>query len=262
MGQALAIGDHLRSWRQRRRMSQLDLACEADISTRHVSFLETGRSRPSRDMVLHLADRLDVPLRERNVLLVAAGFAPVFAERPLHDPALAAARAAVDLVLAGHEPYPALAVDRHWNLVAANAAATRLIAGIAPELMTPPVNVMRAALHPKGLAPRTANLLEWRGHLLERLRRQAETTADPILTDLCEELAAYPAPRPAGPHAAPNPNAVAIPFRLLTDAGTLSFISTTTVFGTPVDITLSELAIEAFYPANAETAEALRRMAG
>lgn len=210
-------------------------------------------------MVLHLAERLDVPLRERNVLLVAAGFAPVFAERPLHDPALAPARAAVDLVLAGHEPYPALAVDRHWNLVAANAAATRLMAGIAPELTVPPVNVMRVALHPKGLAPRTANFLEWRGHLLERLRRQAETTADPVLSNLCEELAAYRAPRSTSPHTAPNPNAVAIPFQLITDAGTLSFISTTTVFGTPVDITLSELAIEAFYPSNAETAEALRR---
>jgi len=259
MGQALAIGDHLRTWRQRRRMSQLDLACEADISTRHVSFLETGRSRPSRDMLLHLAERLDVPLRERNVLLVSAGFAPVFAERPLDDPALTPAREAVDLVLAGHDPYPALAVDRHWVLVAANRAATRLMSGIAPELTTPPVNVIRVALHPKGLAPRTANLLEWRGHLLERLRRQAETTADPVVAELCTEIAAYPAPRPTGPHAAPNPNAVAIPFQLITDAGTLSFISTTTVFGTPVDITLSELAIEAFYPSNAETAEALRR---
>jgi transcriptional regulator with XRE-family HTH domain len=261
MGQALAIGDHLRTWRQRRRMSQLDLACEADISTRHVSFLETGRSRPSRDMVLHLAERLDVPLRERNVLLVAAGFAPVFPERPLNDPALNAARGAVDLVLAAHEPYPALAVDRHWTLIAANKASARVMGGVSPELSKPPVNVLRIALHPEGLARRTANFAEWRGDLLARLRRQVDTTGDPTLAALYDELAAYPAPHPTSPPPTPNPNAVAIPFRLLTDSGVLSFLSTITVFGTPVDITVSELAIETFLPADRETAEALRRMA-
>jgi len=260
MGQALAIGHHLRTWRQRRRMSQLDLACEADISTRHVSFLETGRSRPSREMVLHLAERLDVPLRERNVLLVAAGFAPIFPERPLDDPALNAARAAVDLVLAAHEPYPALAVDRHWTLIAANKASARVMSGVSPELAKPPVNVLRVALHPEGLARRTANFAEWRGDLLARLRRQVDTTGDPTLAALYDELSAYPAPHPTSPPPTPNPNAVAIPFRLLTDSGVLSFLSTITVFGTPVDITVSELAIETFLPADRETAEVLRRM--
>jgi len=162
-------------------MSQLDLACEADISTRHLSFLETGRSLPSREMILHLAERLDVPLRERNVLLVAAGYAPVFPERALSDPALQAARSAIALVLEGHEPYPALAVDRHWTLVAANDAVTRLLAGTASALLRPPVNVLRLSLHPEGLAPRIANLQEWRTHLLARLRRQIEVSADPIL---------------------------------------------------------------------------------
>jgi transcriptional regulator with XRE-family HTH domain len=261
MGQIQAIGDHLRSWRQRRRMSQLDLACEADISTRHVSFLETGRARPSRDMVLHLAERLDVPLRERNVLLVAAGFAPVFVERTLDDPALCAAREAVDLVLAAHEPYPAIAVDRHWTLVAANKASIRIMGSIAPELGKPPVNVLRAALHPDGLARRIANFAEWRADLLARLRRQVELSADATLAALYEELAGYPSPPRAGPSTPPNPSAVAIPLRLITDGGILAFLSTITIFGTPIDITLSELAIETFLPADRETAEALHRMA-
>jgi transcriptional regulator with XRE-family HTH domain len=263
MTMAQPVGDLLREWRQRRRLSQLDLASEAEISTRHLSFLETGRSQPSRDMVLHLAERLDVPLRERNLLLVAAGFAPVFPERPLQDPALEAARKAIDLVLAGHEPYPALAVDRHWQLVAANAAVTRLIAGADTSLLRPPVNVLRLSLHPEGLAPRIANYHEWRVHLLIRLRRQVDVTADPVLTDLLTELAAFPAPsgaRPARPLRNGDP-AVVVPFQLSTDTGVLSFVSTTTVFGTPLDITLSELALESFFPADAATADALRRLA-
>jgi transcriptional regulator with XRE-family HTH domain len=260
MGQVTAIGEHLRSWRQRRRMSQLDLACEADISTRHVSFLETGRARPSRDMVLHLAERLDVPLRERNVLLVAAGFAPVFAERPLDDPALKVAREAVELVLAAHEPYPAIAVDRHWTLVASNKASNRVFGEISPELAQPPVNVLRTALHPDGLAKRTVNFAEWRDHLLAGLRRQVEVTADPVLVALHDELIRYPAPRSTRPQPTPNP-AVAIPLRLMIDGSVLSLLSTITVFGTPVDITLSELAIETFLPADRDTADALRRMA-
>jgi transcriptional regulator with XRE-family HTH domain len=261
MGQALAIGDHLRTWRQRRRMSQLDLACDADISTRHVSFLETGRSRPSREMVLHLAERLEVPLRERNVLLVAAGFAPVFSERRLDDPALAAAREVVQLVLAGHEPYPAIAVDRHWTLVAANKAVAAMMEDVAEELLKPPVNALRIALHPQGLASRTVNFTEWRGNILAQLRRQVEATADPVLAALSEELARYPAPRSIGPPPPESPPAVAIPLHLICGGEMLSFISTITVFGTPVDITLSELAIETFLPANRATAEALRRMA-
>ena len=262
MATAQPVGDLLREWRQRRRWSQLDLASEAEISTRHLSFLETGRSQPSRDMVLHLAERLDIPLRERNLLLVAAGFAPVFPERPLQDPALDAARKAVDLVLAGHERYPALAVDRHWQLVAANAAATRLMAGADAALLRPPVNVLRLSLHPKGIAPRIANYHEWRAHLLARLRRQVDLTADVVLTALLAELAAFPAPPGAKP-ARPIRNgdqSVVVPLQLATDAGVLSFVSTTTVFGTPLDITLSELALESFFPADAATADALRRM--
>jgi transcriptional regulator with XRE-family HTH domain len=265
MAMAQPVGDLLREWRQRRRMSQLDLASEAEISTRHLSFLETGRALPSRDMVLHLAEQLEVPLRERNILLVAAGFAPVFAERSLEDPALQAARKAVDLVLAGHQPYPALAVDRHWTMVAANDAVARLTNGADPSLLQPPVNVLRLSLHPKGLAPRISNLPEWRAHLLARLHRQIEVSADPVLAELMRELAAYPVPsrsRSGRPSAEPAFAGVAVPVQLATDAGTLSLFSTTTVFGTPLDITLSELALESFYPADAATADALRRLAG
>jgi transcriptional regulator with XRE-family HTH domain len=264
MGSVQPVGDLLRGWRQRRRMSQLDLACEADISTRHLSFIETGRALPSRDMVLHLAERLEVPLRERNLLLTAAGYAPVFPERPLSDPALHAARMAVDLVLAGHEPYPALAVDRHWTLITANNAAMRLLAGVDPALLKPPVNVLRLGLHPSGLAPRTANLAEWRAHLLARLQHQVALSADPVLIALLEELRGYPAPqapstgRPANDH---DTAGVVVPFQLVTEGGTLAFLSTTTVFGTPVDITLSELALESFFPADAGTAAALRLLA-
>ncbi|MEO8114066.1 MAG: helix-turn-helix transcriptional regulator [Phenylobacterium sp.] len=253
------VGDHLREWRQRRRMSQLDLALEAEISTRHLSFMETGRAQPSREMVLHLADQLAVPLRERNVMLVAAGFAPVFPERALDDPALAAARRAVDVILAGHEPYPALVVDQRWNLVAANRAVAPILAGVDPELLAEPVNVMRVALHPKGLAPRTANLAEWRLHLLDRLRRQVDLTADPALIALLAELKTYPVP-PASDRRPEDYGGVAVPFQLLTDEGVLSFYGTTTVFGTPVDITLAELTLETFFPADAATAEALRQI--
>ncbi|HWS56137.1 MAG TPA: helix-turn-helix transcriptional regulator [Pyrinomonadaceae bacterium] len=262
--QTQPFGDLLREWRRRRRMSQLDLAVEADISTRHLSFVETGRARPSREMVVRLAEQLEVPLRERNLLLVAAGYAPVFPERPLEDPALRTAREAVRLVLAGHEPYPAIAIDRHWTLAAANRTVAPLLAGSDPALLRPPVNVLRLSLHPAGLAPRIANFEEWRAHLLARLRRQVELTADASLGGLLKELAGYPPPG-GGPHARPPADpaygGVVIPFQLATDAGTLSFISTTTVFGTPVDVTLSELAIESFFPADAATAEALRRLA-
>jgi transcriptional regulator with XRE-family HTH domain len=261
---AQPVGDLLREWRQRRRMSQLDLASEAEISTRHLSFLETGRAQPSREMVLHLAERLEVPLRERNVLLVAAGFAPVFVERSLKDPVLQAARKAVDLVLAGHEPYPALAVDRHWTLLAANGAVGRLIGGAEPALLQPPVNVLRLSLHPQGLAPRIANLPEWRAHLLARLRQQIEVSGDPALAQLLRELSAYPIPgrsRPGKPDPGQAPAGVAVPLQLTIEQGTLSLISTTTVFGTPLDITLAELALESFFPADPSTADALRRLA-
>jgi len=256
------VGALLREWRQRRRLSQLDLACEAEISTKHLSFLETGRSVPSRDMVLHLAERLDVPLRARNTLLHAAGYAPVFPERPLDDEALRVVRRAVDLVLTGHEPHPALAVDRHWCMMAANRAIAPLIMGVDPALLRPPVNVLRLGLHPSGLAPRTVNLPEWRAHLLDRLRQQIDASGDPVLVDLLAELRAYPAPEGGGSHAADRAfGNVAVPFRLATDAGVLSFFSTTTVFGTPVDITLSELALECFFPADQATADVMRRFA-
>lgn len=254
------IGEHLREWRQRRRLSQLDLAGDAEISTRHLSFLETGRSTPSREMVLHLAEHLDIPLRERNQLLVAAGYAPVFRERSLDDPALAAARRAVDLVLSGHEPYPALAVDRHWNMVAHNAVLPLLFAGLDPALLAPPVNVLRLSLHPQGLAPQIRNLAEWRAHLFARLRRQIDNSADPVLASLMEELRAYPEPKGTKP-ILEDFGGVVVPLRLSLGEATLSLISTTTLFGTPLDVSLSEIALETFFPADAVTGEILRGLA-
>ena len=258
---ARPVGQLIREWRMRRRMSQLDFATEAEISARHLSFVETGRARPSREMIMRLTELLDVPLRERNQLLIAAGYAPIFAERSLDDPALSAARDAVDAVLKGHEPYPALAIDRHWNLLAANRMVMPLLAGAAAELLRPPVNVLRLSLHPEGLAPRILNAAQWRAHLFARLRRQIEMSADVVLIDLLRELSGYPL---AGNHDAADEasiNAVLVPLRMSTPAGVLSFISTTTVFGTPMDITLSELAVEAFFPADAATADALRILA-
>lgn len=260
-----AVGGLLRAWRERRRLSQLELAGAADISARHISFLETGRSAPSRSMLLRLAERLDIPLRERNALLLSAGFAPMYAERRLDDPVLQQARKAVELVIVGHEPYPALAVDRHWTLVSANAAVGLLLAGIAPRLLEPPVNVLRLGMHPEGLAPRVGNYAQWREHTLTRLRQQIAATADPILIEMLAELESYPQVTTTSP---PSPasdttdyGGVVVPFTLHTDYGLLSFFSTTTVFGTPLDITLAELAIESFFPADPQTAEALTRIA-
>ena len=237
-------------------MSQLDLACEAEISTRHLSFLETGRAAPSRDMVLHLAESLDVPLRERNQLLLAAGFAPVFGDRALDDPELAAVRGAIDAIIAAHEPYPALAVDGHWRLVTANAALKRLLQGVAADLLRPPVNVLRLTLHPKGLAPRIKNLPVCRDHLLGRLKRQVRATGDSELQALHDELSAIRIPRAGRP--AGDGFALAVPLELETEGGVLSLISTTMVFGTPRDIALAELAIETLLPADAATAALLR----
>src|SRR5215211_695655 len=249
------VGALLRGWRQRRRLSQLALALGADVSTRHVSFLENGRSRPSRELLLRLAERLEVPLRDRNALLIAAGFAPLYPERPLDDPALQAARRAVDLVLAGHEPYPALAIDRHWTLVSANRATEPLLDGLPAELLRPPINVLRLSLHPDGLAPRIVNLGSWRAHVFARLRRQIEITADAALEDLLAELEGYPALAGSGGPAMDRSIAgVVVPLLLRTELGMLSLFSTTTIFGTPVDVTLDELAIESFFPADAETA--------
>lgn len=258
-----AFGDHLRTWRQQRHLSQLELADEADISTRHVSFMETGRTNPSRDMVLRLCERLAIPLRERNALLVAAGYAPMYRERALDDPALAAARQAVELVLKGHEPCPAIALDRCWNVVAANQAAQALLAShVSPELLAPPINVFRLSLHPQGLAPRIANLPQWRAHLFERLRQQIQATADPALIALQAELQEYPAPQaPGAPVLAGEMLGVVMPFCFESVHGMLSLISTTTIFGTPVDVTLQELAVESFFPADDFTAEVLRKVA-
>ncbi len=257
------VGDYLREWRQRRRMSQMDLALEAEISTRHLSFLETGRSQPSREMVLLLAEKLDMPLRERNIMLVSAGYAPVYSERPLDDPALASMRQAVDLVLRGHDPYPALAVDRHWSLVSANDALVSLIGDVDPALMKPPVNVLRLSVHPAGLARRIVNFTEWRNHLVHRLHRQVDATGDAALAALIEELRAYPTPDAAAraPKASHDYAGIVVPLQITTEEGVLTLFSTTTIFGTPVDVTLSELAIEAFFPADAETTNALRHLA-
>jgi len=257
------FGAHLRHWRTHRRLSQLDLAQEAEVSTRHLSYVETGRAAPSREMVLRLAERLEVPLRERNALLVAAGFAPMYRQRSLDDPAMAAARRAVDLVLKGHEPFPALAVDRHWNLVAHNALVPLLMEGASPELLKPPINVLRLSLHPEGVAPRIANLAQWRTHLLERLQQQIAATGDTVLQALHDELEGYPPP--AVSHDAPlldtALSAVAVPFQVVMPSGVLSFISTITIFGTPVDVTLQELAVESFFPADEQTAAALTALA-
>jgi transcriptional regulator with XRE-family HTH domain len=257
--QPLHIGDHLRDWRQRRHLSQLDLAVDAEISARHLSFVETGRASPSREMVLKLAERLDVPLRERNVLLVAAGYAPAFPQRSLDDPMLKSARQAIDLVLKAHEPNPALAYDRHWNLVTANRMVAPLLDGIPERLLGQPFNILRLAFHPEALAARTVNIAEWCGHLLERLHRQCEATADPELLKLYDDLKSYPLPARSAP--LPPDNNVAIPLKLRHDGEVLSFISTTMVFGTPVDITLSELALETFFPADDFTAERMRKIA-
>lgn len=255
------VGDLLREWRRHRRLSQLDLASGAEVSTRHLSFVESGRSQPSRDMILHLAEYLDVPLRERNALLVAAGFAPAFRERALDDPALASARDTIELLLKGLEPYPALAVDRYWQLFAANQATQRLMTGVAADLLQPPINVLRLSLHPAGLAPRIRNLPQWRGHLLHRLRQQIDASQDAQLIALLRELQALPAPDLDASGDVTPRSAIAVPMQLDVDGHLLNMLSTTTVFGSPVDITLAELALEAFVPADAATAQRLREMA-
>jgi transcriptional regulator with XRE-family HTH domain len=253
------VGDLLRSWRQRRNLSQLELALEADVSARHVSFLETGRARPSREMVIRLAEELEVPLRERNALLLAAGYAPVYAERELDAPEMGPVRQAIDRFLRAHEPYPAVVVDRYHNLLASNDALDLLLDGVAPELLEPPANGMRIALHPSGMAPRTLNLPEWSAHLLQRVRREAQVTGDPQLADLYDELVKYPGVNVMPQHVEIHPADIVLPLRLRDTNGTdeLAFFSTLSTFGTAADITLAELAIEAFYPANAHTANRL-----
>ncbi|MFC7273125.1 helix-turn-helix domain-containing protein [Paractinoplanes rhizophilus] len=244
------VGVLLRSWRTQRRMSQLELSSRAGVSARHLSFVETGRARPTRDMILRLASRLDVPLRKQNELLLAGGFAPAWAESALGGAALADVLSSLRDVLRGHSPYPAVLIDRHWTMIDANDAVAALVEGCAPELLEPPVNVLRLSLHPDGMAPRIRNLAEWRTHVLHRLDEQAAHTADPVLRELHAELAAYP-----GGLAAERPDGLVVPLRF----DDLAFFSITSMLGTPLDVTLAELAIESFLPADAATAAALRR---
>jgi transcriptional regulator with XRE-family HTH domain len=256
------FGEHLRAWRQRRRLSQLDLAAEADISTRHLSYVETGRANPSREMVLRLTARLEVPLRERNAFLVAAGYAPMYRETRLDEPAMAAAKQAVEMILSSHEPFPAMAIDRHWNLVAANRMLRHLLTDVDASLLQSPVNVLRLSLHPRGLAPKIVNLAQWRAHLFERLSHQIAASAEPALIALLGELRNLPLPvAEAEEHLQGEHMGVAMPMKFRSPAGVLSFISTTTIFGSPLDVTLQEIALETFFPSDEFTRQALRSVA-
>ncbi|MEV4766329.1 helix-turn-helix transcriptional regulator [Micromonospora chokoriensis] len=252
------VGELLRDQRRRRGMTQLDLSIEAGVSARHLSFVETGRSRPSPDLILRLAEQLDTPLAERNTMLLAGGYAPAYPSHDLDGPELAPLRAAVRQILDGHRPYPAALVDQHWQLVEANPAVALFTAGAAQHLLAPPVNVLRLSLHPDGMAPRILNLAEWRAHLLNRLRRQAVTTNDPTLSALHEELHGYP----CGDDVAPTSDvsAVVVPLRYRHGDQELSFLSTTTLFGTPLDVTVAGLAVEAFFPADPVTTAALHAL--
>jgi transcriptional regulator with XRE-family HTH domain len=248
------VGALLRDWRERRRRSQLDLALEAGISAKHLSFVETGRSIPSPRMIVKLASELDVPHRDRNRLLLAAGYAPLYAERSLEAEEMTPVREAVEQVLSAHEPYPAVVVDGHWNLLASNDAVGALLEGVSPPLLEPPANVLRISLHPDGMAPRIVNLGEWRGHLLQRLRRQIALSGDPALVALAKEAQEWPAGDEPGELRAQE---IVAPLRLLTNRGELAFFSTITTFGTAVEITTSEISIESFYPADRASAAAL-----
>ncbi len=252
------VGELLRDWRLRRRLSQLDLSLRAEVSTRHLSFVETGRSRPSSDMVLRLAEELEVPLRERNQLLLAAGFAPAYTETALDSPRMTAVRAALRQVLAAHEPFPAVVVDRRWNILERNQGVDALLADVSSAALSPQPNALRVALHPAGLAPRILNLGEWRAHLLAQLRRQMAAAVDPALADLHAELLDYPCddPTPVVEHSASSE--IFVPLRLRHDDGELTFFGTVATFGAPLDVTTAELAIESFYPADAATAAAIR----
>src|ERR1700751_1551747 len=255
----LPFGVLLRRWRERRRMTQIDLALAAESSTRHLSCLETGRAQPSREMIARLAENLNIPLRDRNTLLLAAGFAPAFRERAVTE--LEAAKSAIDRVLQAHLPYPAFAVDRHWNLILSNSALPQLYEGCSAELMRPPVNSVRLLLHPSGMGPRIVNFAAWRAHTLHVLRQQLEARADPVIQGLLSEVAGYPVP--AGSEVLDNfdgSQRLATPLRIATRFGTVSFLSTVTVFGTASDVTLSELALEMLFPADSETFEIVRRI--
>ena len=251
-------GELLREWRNRRRMSQLDLALEAGVSARHLSFVETGRSQPSREMVLTLAEHLQVPLREQNALLLAAGFAPVFSETSLENEEMEPVRRALDAILTGHEPYPAVIVDREWEIVASNAPARMLLEGVSEELLAPPLNALRITLHPDGLASRIANFQEWSEHLLTRLHRQALLSQDPAVAELERELLTYPGVEPASGVTEPA-EMLFVPLQLRLPSGAeLSLFSTLATFGTALDITLEELSIESFLPVDQASDSYLR----
>jgi transcriptional regulator with XRE-family HTH domain len=248
------FGALMRTWRQRRRLSQLDLALEADVSARHVSFIETGRSAPSRSMVLKLAAALDVPAREQNQLLLAAGLAPMYSERPLDDPGMSAVRAGIERVLAAYNPFPCLAVDRDWNVLQVNAGTAVLLDGVPAHLMEHP-NALRISLHPDGLAPRIRNLAQWRHHVIGRLRREAAVSGSAESAALLAEIESYP----GGQVDTAELGGVAVPLEIDGGDGTvLRFLSTVTTFGTALDLTAAELSLEAFLPADEATAEALR----
>ncbi|MFJ6298341.1 helix-turn-helix domain-containing protein [Streptomyces griseoviridis] len=256
------VGPLLRGWRRLRRVSQLELALRAESSARHISFVETGRSRPSEEMVLRLADHLDVPVRERNALLLAAGYAPRYPQTPLDDPALGALRDGLERLIRCYEPYPALVVDASYDVVAANGAIAALLTGVAEHLLQPPLNTMRLTLHPEGLAPRIRNLDEWRGHLLDQMRRQIALSRSEPLRALYDEVRAYPAPpsEPAGPAPEPPSPAArfALPMRIEHAGRMLSFVSSISTFNTPMDVTVAELAVETLLPADRETAAFLQ----
>jgi transcriptional regulator with XRE-family HTH domain len=255
--QRYLFGDLLRQWRTTRKVPQLELASAADVSARHLSFLETGRSVPSRNMVLRLAEHLQVPLRERNELLLAAGYAPSYGETPLEGERMTMVRSALRQVLAATEPYPALAVDRHWNLVDANAAVATFIDGAPDDLLEPPFNVLRFSLDPRGLGGKIINMGQWRTHLFDRLDRQIRVTGDPALKALRADLRRFPGP---DDNSEPELSGdVAVYLRLRSDDGELTFLSTVTTFGTPLDVTVDELSVESFYPADDKTAEYLRQ---
>ncbi|MEU6064345.1 MULTISPECIES: helix-turn-helix domain-containing protein [Streptomyces] len=257
------VGPLLRAWRERRRVSQLELALRADSSARHISFVETGRSRPSEEMVLRLAEHLDVPVRERNALLLAAGYAPHYPETPLDDPALDALRDGMERLIRGYEPYPALVVDATYTVVAANRGIAMLLDGVPESLMTPAPNAMRLTLHPEGLAPRIRNLREWRGHLLAQMDRQIALHRSDVLRELYEEVAAYPVPEDAPADEPAEPVAYfALPMRIEHEGRTLSFVSSISTFNTPMDVTVAELAIETFLPADPATAKYLHSLVG
>lgn len=257
---APGVGELIRDWRRRRRLSQLDLAVEAEVSTRHLSFVETGRSRPSRELVLHLAKYLDVPLRERNHLLLAAGFAPAYTQTPLEAEEMSAVREAIDKLLTSHEPYPAVIVDGRWNVVSTNRPMDALLEGVAPELLRPPANALRVALHPDGMARQIVNFGEYSDHLMARLRRRLLASPDPQLAALRDELHAYL--RVSDERTASRDPAEMLfsPLVMGMDGRQLTFFSTIATFGTALDITLAELSIEAFYPADPETTAAVREM--